>query len=125
MSAISRLESITNVALPGVTIFPLGEQAVAGVPQEVLVCSSPGVTIPPHTHSVDARMIIVSGGAEVLSDDAGLAGRHVAAGDVVFFERNVAHGFRAFDSGLAFISRNGGIVDTHDAHWDMEFVSGS
>jgi hypothetical protein len=45
----------------------------------------------------------------------------VSKGDVVFFEKNVSHGFKASTSGLTFLSQNGGIIDPNTRKWDMKF----
>jgi quercetin dioxygenase-like cupin family protein len=71
-----------------------------------------------HSHTVDARMFVVDGEAELLSDDPQLNGQTVRTGTCVFFERHVNHGFRAGKRGLKFVSENGGIVSADQA-WDI------
>lgn len=122
MSAISRGEGLNHPRLPGVTVYPFSDALSRGTPQEVLVEITANVSIPLHSHTVDARMMIVNGEARVLSSDPNLHGQIVRPGDVVFFERDVDHGFAALDHGMAFVSRNGGIVaPDHDA-WDIVFA---
>lgn len=122
MSAISRGEGLKHPGLPGVTVYPFSDAVGRGTPQEVLVEMTPNVTIPLHSHTVDAKMMIVNGEARVLSSDPELDGQIVRPGDIVFFERDVAHGFAAFDRGMAFVSRNGGIVATDHNVWDIVFA---
>ena len=106
-------------ALPGVTIFAMDGAPKRGEPQRVLVSIEAGKDIPLHTHAVDAEMFIVSGTGVVLSRDSS-NGRVVQMGDVVLFERDAPHGFRAGPEGLTFVSANGGIVDADD-DWDISF----
>lgn len=122
MGRISRREPLTHGALPGVRIYPMTSVVVAGEPQEVLVEVGAGFTIPLHSHTVDAAMFVVAGSGEVLSEDAALHGQLVAPGSIVLFEQNVAHGFRAGDQGLSFVSTNGGIVDPTADRWDIAFT---
>ena len=119
MPAIEHLQSYQHDALPDVRVFPLSLPFSSSEPQEVLVEVGHGAQIPLHTHSVDARMVIVGGSGRVLSSQSELNGLPVGRGDVVFFEREVAHGFEAGPEGLVFLSQNGGIVDTHAKNWDI------
>lgn len=121
MSMISRGECLRHPGLPGVTIYPVSGPLTAGTPQEVLVEMAPSAVIPLHSHTVDARMIVVSGKARVLSSDTTIDGHLVGPGDVVFFERDVDHGFVAMSAGMAFVSHNGGIVAIDHANWDIAF----
>src|SRR5438094_974963 len=123
MGQIIELPKLHHDRLPGVTVYPIQGEVKAGLPQEVLVDVEPGQQIPLHRHGVDATMFIASGSGEVLSEDKTIAGRSVSKGDVVFFERNVNHGFRAGAIGLVFISRNGGIVSSKNQNWDITFLS--
>ena len=43
-------------------------------------------------------------------------------GRVVFFEKNVGHGFQASSEGLVFVSKNGGIVDRDEDAWGITFL---
>ena len=90
--------------------------------EELLVEVEPNGEVPLHTHSVDATMIILDGAAKVLSEDHDLNGRQVSRGDVVFFEKDRMHGFKASDSGLLFLSRNGGIIGNAGGPWDISFA---
>ncbi len=121
--AISRMPEFRNPALPGVVVFGMTERIVAGEKQQVLVRLEPGATIPLHTHSVDATMTITAGRAIVLSSQAELQGRVVTVGDVVRFVADIPHGFQADETGLAFVSSNGGIVDEDSNSWDMQFAA--
>lgn len=120
MPHINNSTQLRNDKFSGVTIYTLSARPKAGVPQEVLVEVAPNQSIPLHTHSVDARMIIVAGAGTVLSHDAS-NGQPVKVGDVVFFEADAPHGFAASETGLAFLSQNGGIVDTVTDAWDVKF----
>jgi quercetin dioxygenase-like cupin family protein len=120
MASIQSLQTLRHPELPGVLISPLGSVG-AGEEQEVLVQIEAFGVIPMHCHSVDATMVIVAGSGEVLSEDLGLHLQRVRPGAVVFFERTILHGFRAGQEGLGFISKNGGIVDTDEAAWDIDF----
>jgi quercetin dioxygenase-like cupin family protein len=120
MSSIRQMSRLRHETLDGTEVFVMDSQAEAGVPQEVLVKCRPHATIERHTHSVDAEMFIVGGSARVLSSDPRIHGSVVTPGQVVFFEKNVPHGFEALDGGLVFVSRNGGIVD-ETKPWDMHF----
>jgi quercetin dioxygenase-like cupin family protein len=122
MSRISRSEPLTHPRLPGVTVFAFTEDLHRGAPQEVLVEMAPGSEIPLHSHAVDATMLVVDGEARVLSSDPQLHGQTVHRGDVVFFERDVNHGFVASDRGMVFVSNNGGIVVQDSGAWDMTFA---
>ena len=122
MPSICSLEWTSHPKLPGVGICSLGEALRAGLPQRVLVKVDPRAEIPLHTHTVDAKMLIVAGDGFVLSRDV-TNGRAIAQGDCVFFERNAPHGFRAGGAGLTFITENGGIVDDHAENWDINFVA--
>ena len=121
MPSICPLAWMSHPKLPGVEICNLGEALRAGLPQRVLVRLEPRAEIPLHTHTVDAKMLIVAGDGFVLSRDA-TNGRAVTQGDGVFFERNAPHGFRAGDAGLTFITDNGGIVDERSDDWDISLV---
>ena len=120
MGLIRNMARLQHSQLDGTDVYKMDDIAKTGVPQEVLVVCKPRAVINPHTHAVDAEMFIVGGSARVLSDDPSLNGQTVTAGEVVFFEKDVPHGFEALDSGLVFVSRNGGIVD-EEAQWDMNF----
>jgi len=120
MPSVSKLNPITNPSLPGVRIFPMSGAPKKGVAQSVLVEVEPRGSVPLHSHTVDAEMIIVAGNGWVCSTDA-TNGRHVSPGYRVFYEKDKPHGFRAGDAGLSFISINGGIVD-ENGHWDLEMA---
>lgn len=122
MSRIGRMEVLKYEGLRGTEVFKMCAQLKAGTPQEVLVVCEPGAIIEEHTHAVDAEMFIVAGRGRVRSADRILNGKIVGPGDIVFFEKNVSHGFDALESGLSFVSRNGGIVDQHGT-WDIRFKS--
>ena len=122
MSTILHSEPLSYGKLPGVTIYPFSPRLERNVPQDVLVELRPNSTIPLHSHSVDASMLIVDGEGVVLSSDPGLDGQVVRRGDLVFFERNVDHGFKASVGGLTFLSRNGGIVTRNEEGWDICFA---
>lgn len=122
MPQISELSRLQHEDLEGVLVYLLTGPVASGSPQEVLVEVEPRMTIPLHKHSVSATMIIVGGSGVVLSGDHRLDGQKVERGKVVFFEREVLHGFRAGSDGLTFISRNGGIVAESGEEWDMEFA---
>jgi quercetin dioxygenase-like cupin family protein len=119
MLSVSTLRSVTHPSLPGVRIFPVTDQLEAGSAQSVLVEVTPRGSIPLHSHSVDAEMIIVGGSGWVCSNDA-TDGRHVKPGYRVFYEADKPHGFIAGPEGLSFISINGGIVDEHPERWDYQ-----
>jgi quercetin dioxygenase-like cupin family protein len=102
-----------------VRIFPVSGPPKAGAEQTVLVEVEPRGSIPLHSHTVDAEMIIVAGNGWVCATDA-TNGRHVSPGYRVFYEADKPHGFRAGDDGLSFISVNGGIVDELADRWDFE-----
>lgn len=121
MSKITQMRKFTHSDLPGVVVFSLTPKPSFNEPQELLVELKGDGEIPLHSHSVDAEMYIVAGDATVLSDDGSLNGRNVKRGDVVHFERNIKHGFKASESGLVFVSRNGGIVDAGSNSWDIDF----
>jgi quercetin dioxygenase-like cupin family protein len=121
MPAIEHLSSFQHDGLPGVRVFPVTASLAAGHPQEVLVEVDGDGTIPLHTHSVDAKMVIVAGSGCVLSAQSQLNGVPVRRGDVVRFEKDIAHGFEAGPDGLVFLSVNGGIVDSRSENWDIRF----
>ena len=121
MAGITRIEKIGHEQLPGVAVYMLERQNAAPPTQEVLVEVGRDGHIPLHSHTVDATMIILDGAATVLSEDLELNGRRVSRGDVVFFEKDRKHGFKASDTGLLFLSRNGGIVGNHGEAWDIDF----
>src|SRR5207237_8805043 len=118
MARITAIHPLTHPDLDGVRIFPL-TTVRAGEPQSVLVEVEPDGVIPLHVHEVDARMIVASGEAMVLSANTEMTGVRVKRGDIVFFEKLVPHGFRALSNGFAFISENGGIVDAEPQKWDI------
>src|SRR3989344_8368301 len=117
MHQVSKLEVLTSPSLPGVRIFAISGAPKAGVAQSVLVEVEPDGSIPLHSHTVDAEMIIVGGSGWVCSTDA-TNGRHVSPGFRVFYEKDKPHGFRAGNDGLSFVSINGGIVDEVPDKWD-------
>lgn len=125
MNIVSDMQSFSHPALPDVTIYAW-EDVRNGQPQEILVDVAPGGTVPMHTHTVDAKMIIVAGEADVLFDprelDANgqvLNRETVHQGDIVYFHAGMQHGFRASSQGLKFISVNGGIIDKEPNTWDI------
>ena len=118
MPQVSQLKVLTSPSLPGVRIFAISGAPKAGVAQSVLVEVEPDGSIPLHSHTVDAEMIIVGGSGWVCSTDA-TNGRHVSPGFRVFYEKERPHGFRAGKEGLSFISNNGGIVDEDPKKWDF------
>jgi quercetin dioxygenase-like cupin family protein len=122
MPGIARIERVSHEGLPGVGAYVLQAHGDSAHMEELLVEVEPNGEVPLHTHSVDATMIILNGAAKVLSEDHELAGRQVSRGDVVFFEKNRMHGFKASDSGLLFLSRNGGIVGKAGRPWDISFA---
>jgi quercetin dioxygenase-like cupin family protein len=122
MGHIRKMGRLNQDFLDGTEVYKMCPSARAGQPQEVLVVCAPKAVIKPHSHAVDAEMFIVAGKARVLSGDPSLHGHLVCPGDIVFFERNVMHGFEALEEGLTFVSRNGGIADD-DGTWDMRFAS--
>ena len=105
-------------ALPGISIWPLPKGS--GDMEHTIVGIPPNGKIPLHTHTVDARMHIVHGSAQVLSDNED-NGRTVVPGDCVFFEKERAHGFQAGPKGMAFLSCNGGILQG-DGSVDLQLV---
>ena len=108
---ISTLKPLKLSELSGVTIYPLhGQKLRRGVPQEVLVVVEPNGRIPLHSHETDAYMTITGGSGIVLSTEPEGNLVEVKPGNCVFYEKFKMHGFRAGPQGLAFISRNGGIV---------------
>lgn len=120
MGSVEQMDYVTNANLKDVRVFRLGKAPLErGTPQEVLVEVAPNAEIPMHQHAVDAEMFIVAGSGTVLSIDSALNGVAVQRGAVVLFERRVAHGFKAGKDGLVFLSRNGGIVDSASAEWDL------
>lgn len=121
MSKTTKMDALRHPDLDGVEVYPLGKDPHRGESQEVLVIVEPGRTIPLHSHEVDARMFVVAGDAELLSDDPQLNGQQVRTGTCVFFEKLMNHGFRAGKQGLRFLSRNGGIVDSSGA-WDLKMA---
>lgn len=120
-ATISHIEALSHFVLPDVKVFPLSESAMRGKPQEVLVYMAPEAIIPLHTHETDAQMIIVAGAGTVLSEDPVVNGTQVERGSCVFFEKLKPHGFKAGQTGLTFLSRNGGIVDAIN-EWDILFT---
>lgn len=122
MDVVTRVAPIEREDLENIAVYPMDEEVRAGESQEVFVDAKPGATIPLHRHGVDATMFIVGGRATLLSEKEEAHGRTVTKGDKVFFERNVGHGFNVSEEGLAFISRNGGIVDADPDSWDIEFL---
>ncbi|OGJ59141.1 hypothetical protein A2635_04235 [Candidatus Peribacteria bacterium RIFCSPHIGHO2_01_FULL_51_9] len=121
MSKTTEMGALRHPELTGVEVYPLGENPQKGENQEVLVIVEPEGIIPLHSHEVDARMFVVAGDAQLLSDDPQLNGQQVRTGTCVFFEKLVNHGFKAGKQGLRFLSRNGGIVDSHGA-WDIKMA---
>jgi len=119
MPSVSTISSVVNPSLPGVRIIPVSGPLKAGAPQTVLVEVEPDGSVPLHSHTVDAEMIIVAGSGWVCSTDL-TNGRYVSPGYLVFFEADKPHGFLAGSEGLSFISVNGGIVDEDTDHWDFE-----
>lgn len=122
MPGIARIERISHEGLPGVGAYVLQAHGGPARLEELLVEVEPNGEVPLHTHSVDATMIILDGAAKVLSEDHDLNGRQVSRGDVVFFEKDRMHGFKASDSGLLFLSRNGGIIGNAGGPWDISFA---
>jgi quercetin dioxygenase-like cupin family protein len=122
MATIKKMPRYAHDQLFGTSVLGFGGRASLGTPQEVVVVCEPYAVIQPHRHSVDAEMFVVAGEAEVLSSDIELNGKYVSCGDVVCFERDIDHGFKASAKGLVFISRNGGIVD-EGGDWDMMFTN--
>jgi quercetin dioxygenase-like cupin family protein len=122
MPGIARIEKVSHEGLPGVGAYVLQAHGEPAHLEELLVEVEPNGEVPLHTHSVDATMIILDGTAKVLSEDHELNGKQVSRGDVVFFEKERMHGFKAAASGLLFLSRNGGIVGTPGAPWDISFA---
>lgn len=123
MPGITRMEKVGHDKLPGVAVYMIEPDTTGPVTQEILVEVEPNGDIPLHTHTVDATMIILDGAATVLSEDGGLRGQSVSRGDVVCFEKNKRHGFKASGTGLLFLSRNGGIVGEPGRAWDIDFGS--
>lgn len=120
-NSISKLKVLSHKRLPDVSVIPIDGDAQVGKQQSVLVTVVPGGTIPLHHHDTDAKMIIASGSGTVLSADKQIDGTEVGPGHCVFFEAFKAHGFKAGENGLGFVSINGGIVDK-DGNWDMQFA---
>ena len=118
MPSVTKLQSLTHPSLPNVRIFPISGTLKAGAEQAVLVEVEPRGSIPLHSHTVDAEMVIVGGSGWVCSTDA-TNGRHVSPGYRVFYEKDKPHGFRAGNDGLSFVSINGGIVDEVPDKWDF------
>jgi len=121
MAGIARIEKVSHEGLPGVGAYVLRAQGEPAHLEELLVEVEPYGEVPLHTHGVDATMIILDGTAKVLSEDHELNGKQVSRGDVVFFEKERKHGFKAAGSGLLFLSRNGGIVGGAGRGWDIAF----
>jgi quercetin dioxygenase-like cupin family protein len=119
MPSITPSSPVTNPSLPGVRIFPLTGALKAGSPQTVLVEVEPRGSIPMHSHTVDATMMIVAGDGWVRSTDS-TDGHPVGPGYRVFYEAQRPHGFFAGEHGLSFISINGGIVDDDPHRWDLK-----
>jgi quercetin dioxygenase-like cupin family protein len=122
MPSIERIERIAHERLPGVAAYLLQARGDSAPLEELLVEVEPNGEVPLHSHSVDATMIILDGAAEVLSEDHDLNGKQVSRGDVVLFEKDRRHGFKVSDSGLLFLSRNGGIVGKAGRPWDISFA---
>ncbi len=118
MSRLSTITPLTHPSLSGVQIFPL-DGAIRGSTQRVLVKMEPGTRIPPHRHTVDATMDVVSGRAVVRSDNED-DGTEVGVGTRVHFGAHGLHGFEAGPEGFVFLSTNGGIVDA-TGNWDIDF----
>ena len=114
---IYSLPIVRQESLPGVKLQYLSDDTLH---EKVFVTLEPNGKIPLHTHSVDARMYIVAGGAKVLSTDK-YNGRHVGPGECVLFRKDLPHGFEAGPEGLIFLSCNGGIRHT-DGSLDLQFV---
>lgn len=121
MAGIGKMRRFEHRELDGTVVYGTSTRVTRGANQEVVVVCEPRATIPLHTHSVDAEMLVVAGSGEVLSGDEELNGQPVSCGDIVFFEKEIPHGFKAGREGLVFISRNGGIVDDSRA-WDIDFT---
>ena len=121
MGGLTSVAPLVHSRLMGTRVYPLDPDLKAGTPQEVLVDLPPGAELPMHKHGVDAAMFIVGGSGVVLSDDREIDGRSVSIGDVIRFEREIMHGFRASDAGLTFLSRNGGIVADEQSQWEITF----
>lgn len=120
MPTITKSVPLKEQRISGVTVLPFGGVPITGEPQKVLVSVSANGQIPLHTHSVDAEMLIVFGEGVVLAVDS-TNGTVVRAGDRVFFERDMLHGFQAGPDGLGFVSVNGGVVDSVADRWDINF----
>lgn len=125
MNIVSDMQRFTHPAMPDVTIYAW-EDIRSNKPQEILVSVSPYGRVPAHKHSVDAKMIIVAGKADLLFDEVELASKGqvlnkktVVQGDIVSFESGMTHGFQAHQEGLSFVSINGGIVDSNPFAWDV------
>lgn len=119
MPSVATAVPVQHERLSGVTIFPIAGGLEAGKPQRVLVRVAPDHEIPLHTHVVDAKMFVVAGTGRLLSPDE-LDGRPVGVGELILFEKDAPHGFRAGPDGLSFLSENGGIVDG-GGNWDIQF----
>jgi quercetin dioxygenase-like cupin family protein len=115
---ITQIPSVAHSALPGVEVFPISGHVEKGVAQQVLVKVEDGGSIPLHTHTVMAKMVVTSGEARILSGDKSIDGTIVRQGSVVTFDPIIPHGF-ADCRGFTFLSDNGGIVG-HGEDWDME-----
>ncbi|SEN38290.1 cupin domain-containing protein [Nitrosomonas marina] len=122
---VTTMKNHSHPNMPNVNIYAWSNVA-SGNPQEVIVKVAPNTIVPLHAHSVDAQMVIIDGSAEVLYDqkqlyeaNLNLNKKNVKAGDIVYFKAKLAHGFRAFENGLTFLSINGGIVDKNTLKWDL------
>ena len=121
---ITQSQTYTHPELPGVTVFPMGEEKLqADRPQQILIAVAPGVRIPLHRHNYDAAMFVVAGKATVLAEDPKVNGTEVGVGARVFFQKEKDHGFQAGAEGMSFISTNGGIVDADPASWNLQFAN--
>ncbi len=113
---------LENPMLPGMRIYKLEDGFLRkGKSQNILINILPFGIIPLHKHESNAVMFIVAGYAELLSKD-NMNGTQVAVGDRIHWDANSAHGFKAGEAGLSFISTNEGIVDESFQEWDMEFI---
>ena len=125
MNVISDMQRFSHPTIPDITVYAW-EDIRSGKPQDILVDVAPDGVVPLHAHTVDAKMIIVSGEASVLFDQDQLHDRGqvlnretVHQGDIVHFHAGMRHGFRASSQGLTFLSINGGIVDQDPDAWDL------
>jgi quercetin dioxygenase-like cupin family protein len=115
----------THPDLPGVTIRSMGSrQPSRDVPQSVVVTLEPDTVIPLHSHRTDAFMYISAGCGVILSEDD-RNGLMVLPGTTVHFRANEKHGFMSTNTGLQFVSANGGIVDESPDNWDITFDEGT